>query len=86
MASTENMASTMDWLYGEIIRAIIFVVKSNGGQASFDKVASEFSSSAEYPEYLTYNPRDFLEYIVNERSSLFEIFSVVYTDGIFHVY
>lgn len=80
------MASTMEWSYGEVIRAIIFVVQSNGGEASFDKVALEFSSSAEYPENLMYNPREFLEYIVNNWSDLFDKFSLVYTDGIFCVY
>ena len=89
MASVNNeasMAETMDYCSGEVMRAIIFVVRSNGGEASFDKVASEFSSSAEYPEGITYNPREFLEYIVENKSAVFETYSIVNTDGVFKVY
>ena len=80
------MESTMEWCYGEVIRAIIYVVSSSGGEASFEKVASEFSSSAEYPEGARYDPVMFLDYIIEEWGSIFEKYSVVYNNGLFKVY
>ena len=85
-AMEKKMESTMEWSYGEVMRAIIFVVSSNGGEASFEKVAAEFSSSAEYPEGTRYDPVIFLDYIINEWYSVFDKYSILYDNGVFRVF
>lgn len=85
--SVDTMESTMEYCYGEVMRSIIYVVEQYGGEASFDTVASHFTSSPGYPEAgRTFCPREFLKYIVLNNSEIFGSFSVHYEEDVFSMY